>query len=71
MELRSPDGNANIYLAYALIIYAGVEGVIKNMKADNLQKLELPTSFKEAKEIFNNSDFIKKYLSSEIIKSIK
>lgn len=71
LELRSPDGNANIYLAYALIIYAGVEGVIKNMKADNLQKLELPTSLKEAKEIFYNSGFIKKYLSSEIIKSIK
>ena len=34
MELRSPDCSCNIYLAYALLIYAGLEGIEKNMVPD-------------------------------------
>ena len=34
MELRSPDCSCNIYLAYALLIYAGLEGIEKNMIPD-------------------------------------
>lgn len=75
-ELRSPDPSTNPYLAYALLIYAGLEG-IKNklelpMAADiNLYTADkdtvskyptLPRSLSEAKETAAKSEFIKKVL---------
>lgn len=69
-ELRSPDGKANVYLACALIIYAGVEGIEKNLKLSKEIKGALPGTLAEAKEIFKNSKFIKKYLNKKIIDRI-
>ena len=82
-ELRSPDPLMNPYLGFALIIYAGLEGVLNKYnlrasvdadlnKADEalLNKLDkLPSSLKEAKEIAKNSDFIKKYIPKELLDS--
>lgn len=78
-ELRSPDGMANIYLSYALIIYAGLEGITKNL---NLQSesvgnallstgLEsLPSSLDEAKRIAAKSEFIQNHLPKKIVDSL-
>ena len=80
-ELRSPDPAANPYLAFALMIYAAIDGIKKKSvlpKPANinlytapetmLQKFKtLPTSLKQASEIAKNSKFIKKYLSPLII----
>lgn len=84
-ELRSPDPMSNPYLAYALLIYAGVEGVInkKELKAPcniNLynagkeitKKLpRLPKTLDEAAELAKNSIIVKKYMPKNIIKAIE
>lgn len=74
-ELRSADGMANIYLAYALILYAGTEGVknrlpLQKESKDDLFKTrelygKLPQSLQEAKTFALNSDFIKKHIPVE------
>ena len=82
-ELRSPDPLINPYLAFALIIYAGVDGIVNKLdlrlpvdadlsKADKslLDKLDkLPESLAEAKEIASKSRFISKYIPKEILES--
>ncbi len=82
-ELRSPDPTANPYLAFALLIYAGLNG-IKNActlpaPADiNLftaaqevteQFAKLPQSLAEAKEMALASDFIQSSLSPMLIRA--
>ena len=81
VELRSPDPMANTYLAFALIIYAVLEGIKENKElpepADiNLYKADsktlckfkqLPTDFKSACLLAANSDFIKDHIPEEII----
>ncbi|MBQ6264981.1 MAG: glutamine synthetase [Clostridia bacterium] len=81
MELRSPDPLANPYIAYSLLIYAGIEGVENNIQpppptdinlfnADAAQLAEtetLPGSLKEANSIAGNSEFVKKILPGRVI----
>lgn len=81
IELRSPDPTANPYLAYALLIYAGLDGVEKGLtppastdinlysaNADITEKLEkLPSTLKEAASIMAKSDFILEKLPKRII----
>ena len=80
-ELRSPDPMANPYLAYALIIYAGMEGIRQEMdpgepvdlnlyqadqeKTSSLQRL--PERIEEAMQIARKSGFLKKYLPQRLI----
>lgn len=81
IELRSPDPTANPYIAFALIIYAGLHGIknkpelpeesnINLYKADEetLKKYEkLPSSLEAAKKIASESDFIRNHIPSEIL----
>ncbi len=81
MELRSPDPAANTYLAFALMIYAALEGIqnkteppapadINLFKADEetLSNFkQLPKDFKSACAIAADSDFIKKYIPNAIL----
>ena len=81
IELRSPDPTANPYIAFALLIYAGLEGIEKKLSVpeavnDNLftaskdvtEKLKmLPQSLEEAKRIARESEFIRKYLPQEYL----
>ncbi|MCQ2484256.1 MAG: glutamine synthetase family protein [Clostridia bacterium] len=83
MELRSPDPRANPYLAFALLIYAGLDGIQNNLKlppaADiNIYKSDkdvldrfdkLPASRTEAARIAKNSEFINAHLSDAMIKT--
>lgn len=76
IELRSPDPMANPYFAYALLIFAGLDGIKKNMTVPeptdiNLFKAEasvtdrlttLPTSLAEAVKIAKNSNFVNSVL---------
>lgn len=76
IELRSPDPMANPYLAYALIIYAGIDGIENHMQPPypanmNLYKADstvlknyrtLPLNFAEAYNEAKNSAFVAKYL---------
>lgn len=81
VELRSPDPSANPYLAFALLIYAGLYGIENNLypptvadinffKADKdtLAKFEkLPETLDEAIEKMRKSEFIIEHLPSAII----
>lgn len=68
-ELRSPDASSNPYLVYALLIYAGLEGIEKKLALP--EKMNegdfLPKSRKEAARILSESEFVKKYIPAEII----
>ncbi len=80
-ELRSPDPTTNPYLAYALLIYAGLYGIenkldlppateINFFKADKTiarQYKTLPDTLEEAKALAQKSEFISKYLPESII----
>ncbi len=80
-ELRSPDPSANPYLAYALLIYAGLYGIENKLElpkaADiNLYKADeavlsqfkrLPTNREEARKLAKNSEFIKEHLPEMMI----
>lgn len=82
-ELRSPDPEANPYLAFALIIYAGLcgirEGLDLPMVADlNLYKAppevlaqysQLPGSLSEARRLASESAFIGEHVPECILES--
>lgn len=80
-ELRSPDPTANPYLAFTLMIYAGIYGIqykpvlppaadINLYKADEdtLSKFrKLPHDLKSAREIAAVSDFIKEHIPTAVL----
>ena len=68
IELRSADNMCNPYLAYALILYAGLDGVQKNMELPSVFK-KLPSTIEEASSISKNSEFIKKYIPEIVIEA--
>ncbi len=81
IDVRSPDSHANPYIALALLIHAGLDGVenkeelppalnINMFKADKgtLSSLKkLPVTRKDAVELARTSNFIKKYLPEKLI----
>ena len=81
VELRSPDPMANPYIAFTLLIRAGMYGIehrldlpkpvdVNLFKADDavLSSLaKLPSSLEEAKREASGDEFIKKYIPSEIL----
>lgn len=80
MEIRSADSMCNPYLAFTVLIYAGMEGIknkmilpkaidgnIYNMAKEELDKIEkLPLSLKEAIEMMRRSSFAKEALGEFI-----
>ena len=82
LELRSPDPTANLYVAYALLIYAALDGIEKEMlppealninlytagKAitDNLEAL--PDTYEKAAELARKSEFIKAYIPTGFLR---
>ena len=81
MELRSPDPSLNPYLAFALIISAGLEGIEKNLKLppavnldlfsagnDVTKKLTLlPDNMLSAIHLAENSAFVKAVIGEELL----
>ena len=69
-ELRSPDAVSNPYLAYALLIYAGLYGIENKLSLPaeiDSDAAFLPKSRKEAIKCAESSDFIKNLLPKAII----
>jgi glutamine synthetase len=80
-ELRSPDPLANPYIAFALIIYAGLYGIenksdypeaadinFYNAAADILSGYKrLPETIEEARRVAKNSSFIREHIPEEIL----
>lgn len=85
IELRSPDPAANPYIAYALLIYAGLDGIESDMvppkpmnanlfkvSEDVLKDLEhLPQSYEEAISIAEKSEFIRKWIPGRMLDTYK
>ena len=81
-ELRSPDPLANPYIAFALLIYAGLEGIRKQAELPepvdiNLFKADaetvsglakLPGTLAAAKALALNDGFIKAHIPEKILK---
>lgn len=79
LELRSPDPSCNPYLTFALLIYAGLDGIERNLTPQepcnkNLYTethevtkdlIALPETLSEAKAFALQSDFLKKILPEE------
>lgn len=80
-ELRSPDPSANPYIAFALIIYAAMEGLRNKTELMppvdlNLYRTDestlkqfkrIPQTLKEACALAGSSDFIKKHIPEKIL----
>lgn len=76
LELRSPDPECNVYLAYALLIEAAMEGILNKKKPAvdvdvNLYKADervlstlesLPSSLEEAKALASDSLFVEQHM---------
>lgn len=71
IELRSPDPSCNPYLALALILAAGFEGIETKAKLQKEGEAtgELPSTLKEASGLATKSDFIKKVIPEVTIKA--
>lgn len=80
IELRSPDPTANPYIAYALLIMAGLDGIERELTAPeavnvNLYKVDssvtepldrLPASLDEAIAVAEGSDFVRGVIGMNI-----
>lgn len=81
-ELRSPDPEANPYLAFALLIYAGLEGIEKNMQLPECADINLfsappqvlakfrrlPESLESAKAAALDCSLVREILPEELVK---
>ncbi len=79
-ELRSPDSLVNPYLAFALLIYASLDGIERhltlppaaNFEFENATSMEqfkkLPHTMEEAARLAGESAFIRAHLHEDIIK---
>lgn len=71
-ELRSPDALSNPYLAYSLLIHAGLYGIENKLDLPiemDPEGIYLPKTRKDACDIAKNSDFIREILPKEIVES--
>ena len=80
LELRSPDASANPYLAFALVMRAGLDGILREMKspppcnedllqcsqAFQVQYPALPTDLKAARQMAAESAFMKAELPEHL-----
>lgn len=80
-ELRSPDPAANPYVAFALMIYAGLEGIEQQMQlpesadinlfsapAEVLKRFKkLPVDLAEARTAAHASGFVNEHLPAELV----
>lgn len=76
LELRSPDPSANPYLAFALVLRAGMEGLAQQKQppapTDDILPagaLPLPRTRGEAVRAALDSDFIRAYLPERILRA--
>lgn len=79
MELRSPDSTCNPYIAFALLIFAGLSGIERNLSlpkpvdkdlytdTEDLSLEKLPDSLEQALIMMNSSKFVRSILPGTTI----
>ena len=70
MELRSPDPACNPYLALALLLHAGLDGVNHHRKLSPQGQPgeRIPDSLGAALRVAEQSEFVKRVLPSSVLK---
>ena len=71
MELQSLDGTANPYIAFALLIYAGLEGIRRNLAPEREKTPYFPKTIEEAYQFTEGSDFIRDVLPAQVIQAYR
>ena len=71
VELRSPDSAANPYIAFALLIYAGLDGIRKGLMQGERQAPYFPKTVEEAHHFARESDFIRDVLPAQVIEAYR
>ncbi|MBQ4561929.1 MAG: glutamine synthetase [Clostridia bacterium] len=79
VELRSPDSLANPYIALALIIHAGLDGIENKTQLcppyDDISNIgspkELPCDINEAYTLAKNSDFVARHIPERILEQYR
>ncbi len=69
VELRAADCGCNPYFVLGIMIYSALEGIKNNMQLPekNTGNERLPETIEEAAEYAEKSEFLKKYISENII----
>jgi len=72
VELRAADCVCNPYFAFGLMIYAALEGIGENtaLPTENESTGRLPATLEEAAEIAEKSEFVGKYIPSNILETL-
>ncbi len=71
IELSSPDCTINPYLAFALILGAGLYGIENSLASTNVKsERNLPQSLQEAVELAQNSAFVASTVGSQLLDTI-
>jgi glutamine synthetase len=67
IEFRAPDSACNPYLAYAVMIAAGLDGVAKELDLpDNYPATEMPQNLNEATAIMEQSELVRETLGEHV-----
>lgn len=83
-ELRSPDPCLNPYLAFAMLIYAGLDGIRNNLELPEASDISLhdanesvtgklkrlPETLEEARKLAKDSEFVNKVLNKKLVELI-
>jgi glutamine synthetase len=71
IEFRSPDSACNPYLAYAVMIAAGLKGIEKQYKLEASSDVEmLPANLNEAIEIMEKSELVRETLGESVFEYV-
>jgi glutamine synthetase len=71
IEFRSPDSACNPYLAYAVMIAAGLKGIEKKYKLEASSDVEiLPANLNEAIEIMEKSELVRETLGESVFEYV-
>jgi glutamine synthetase len=71
IEIRSPDSACNPYLAFAVIIAAGIAGVEGEYELkENLNPTPLPSDLAEAISAMEKSELVKKTLGDDVFEYV-
>ena len=76
-EVRSPDCTCSVYLAFALLIQAGLRGIEENLSLEKETRARnsedsismLPSSLDEAIELAQNSEFIAEVVPKNVLET--
>ena len=71
IEVRSPDSACNPYLAFSVIIAAGLRGIEEGMKLESMaEPVQLPTSLSEAIAKMERSDLVREVLGEPVFEYV-